>query len=661
MTPRYTKRILTITLIVCLLGYAIWHGLSRTNASEAIVKQPQSSSAVSETSEDQDVDEPTAEILSNRVVEYHIQVLLQDNKTEKTLQGEQAITWTNPGKNLVNELYFHMYPNAFESKQTTFMKESGGKLRGDAMKENSYGSMQITELKTTEGMSLLKRMLYVQPDDSNPDDHTLMKVRLTQPVKPGQSVTLNMKFQVELPQVFARMGVSGDFVMAGQWFPKLAVYEPAGTRGRVTEGWNLHQYHGNSEFYSDFGIYSVKIQVPDTYMVAATGFPTKPTVKQDGSKIYQYYAEDVHDFAWAASPNFIYVEQPYSAPNVPGVKIKLYLDPTQTDLQERYFHAAKVSLVQYSTMFGTYPYSTLSIVVPPKGASGAGGMEYPTLITAASAEDDNPGYDLERTVVHEIGHQYFYGMIASNEFEEAWLDEGFTSYAEDKVMENEYGVQPNLPIEASFMTDPAPLSLYAWKYKNANQYAENVYTRGKLVLTALEKQVGTKTMMKIMKTYMDKWAFKHPTTADFERVVEQVTRKSWADFFDQYVYKGSMSDFAVDRITTKKIDNPNGASYESSVILRKKGGDYPNVPVIFQFQDGTHVKQVWDGASTTVRYTLTHQTPLDWVLIDPNNTIVLENKRINNYMNAQIDEPIQTRINTTVAKLIEGLINMLGW
>ena len=130
----------------------------------------------------------------------------------------------------------------------------------------------------------------------------------------------------------------------------------------------------------------------------------------------------------------------------------------------------------------TYPYSTLSIVVPPKGGNGAGGMEYPTLITAFAAENDNPGYDLERTVVHEIGHQYWYGMVASNEFEEAWLDEGFTSYAEDKVMESEYGVEPNLPVEASYMTDPAPLKQLSWSYHSHNNYAENVYMRAKLVL-----------------------------------------------------------------------------------------------------------------------------------------------------------------------------------
>src|SRR5690606_30206997 len=107
---------------------------------------------------------------------------------------------------------------------------------------------------------------------------------------------------------------------------------------------------------------------------------------------------------------------------------------------DRYIHAAKSSLSYLGKHYGSYPYSVLSIVVPPADASGAGGMEYPTFITANAATADNPGYELERTVVHEIAHQYWYGIVATNEFEEAWLDEGFTSYTEEKIMRNAYGI-----------------------------------------------------------------------------------------------------------------------------------------------------------------------------------------------------------------------------
>lgn len=607
----------------------------------------------------QNVESPAAEVLSERIAEYHINVRLDESA--HLLQGAQTVSWLNPGNKTVNELYFHLYPNAFESPDTTFMRESGGRLREDPMPADGYGGISLTALETTDGLSLMNRIEYVQPDDGNAKDKTLMKIRLPQPVKSYERIALTMKFEVKLPKVFARMGYAEDFVMAGQWFPKLAAYEKVGVRGRSAEGWNLHQYHGNSEFYANYGIYSVKIQVPDTYTVAATGFPTKTPVLANGRKTYQFYADDVHDFAWAASPNFIYVEEPFSSPNVPGVRIKLYLDPKHENLKERYLYAAKAALSKFSEWYGSYPYSTLSIVVPPKAANGAGGMEYPTLVTAFGAEDDSPGYNLERTVVHEIGHQYFYGLLASNEFEEPWLDEGFTSYAEDKLMEHEFGVAPNLAIEGSYMTDPAPLKLAAWEYKGHRHYAENVYMRSKLVLLAIEKQVGEKTMHRIMRTYTQKYRFKHPTTADFQRVVEQVTKRKWTDFFNQYVYGNQMADFAVEGIDTRVVDSEGALRYEATVHIVKKGADYPSVPIVFHFADGTSTRKVWNGDGERMQYRINHTAPLDWVMIDPLYTIVVENKHINNYMKAHVEEPVRTRVNLSIVKLLEMISSAVGW
>ncbi|GAC41531.1 M1 family metallopeptidase [Paenibacillus popilliae] len=607
----------------------------------------------------QNVESPAAEVLSERIVEYHINVRLDESA--HLLQGAQTVTWINPGKKTVNELYFHLYPNAFESPDTTFMRESGGRMREDTMPADGYGGMSLTSLETTDGMSLMNRIQYVQPDDGNAKDKTLMKIRLPQPVKSYEKITLTMNFEVKLPKVFARMGYADDFVMAGQWFPKLVAYEKVGVRGHSAEGWNLHQYHGNSEFYANYGIYSVKIQVPDTYTVAATGFPTKTPVLVNGRKTYQFYADDVHDFAWAASPNFIYVEEPFSSLNVPGVRIKLYLDPKHENLKERYLFAAKAAISKFSEWYGSYPYSTLSIVVPPKAANGAGGMEYPTLITAFGAEDDSPGYNLERTVVHEIGHQYFYGLLASNEFEEAWLDEGLTSYAEDKLMEHEFGVAPNLAVQGSYITDPAPLKLVAWGYKDHKHYAENVYMRSKLVLLAIEKQVGEKTIRRIMRTYTQRYRFKHPTTADFQRVVEQVTKRKWNDFFNQYIYGNQMADFAVEGIDTRVVDSEGTSRYEATVHIVKKGADYPSVPIVFHFADSNTTRKVWIGDGERMQYRISHTAPLDWVMIDPLYTIVVENKHINNYMKAHVEEPIRTRVNLSIVKLLEMISNAIGW
>ncbi len=607
------------------------------------------------------IEKPAPRPLSNRIVEYHLHA--EYDAQGKRIQGTSSLTWKNPGSVPVQELYFHLYPNAFESKKTTFMQESGGRLRSDASTENNYGSMKLTSIQLLDGQEseLVERLEFVQPDDGNVNDRTLAKLPLPRTVAPGEEITLQMAYSVQLPQVFARMGYAGNFVMAGQWYPKIAVYEPKGTRGIEAEGWNLHQYHGNSEFYADFGIFDVRLKVPSSYTVAATGFPTKPVADDGKTKTYTFYADDVHDFAWAASPDFIYVEEPYATKHVPGVRIKLYLDPKHEHLKQRYMTAAKKAIARYSEWYGSYPYSTLSIVVPPANGNGAGGMEYPTLVTSWAASEENPSLELERVIVHEIGHQFFYGMVASNEFEEAWLDEGFTSYAEDRLMEKEYGVRSNRLLEASYMTNPASLKRHAWQYGGHGAYAENVYTRAKLVLKAIEVQVGSDMMNQLMRTYFQRWKFKHPGTGDFQKTVEDVTGASWKDFFDQYIYGGMMTDFEVAGIRVKALEENGQLVYENSVRLRRLGGTMQSVPVRFRFSDGTQIDKTWNGTESEVIYTLKHTSPLDWAVIDPQYALVLENKRINSFMKTNVDNKLSVRLNLGVVNILETLFGWVVW
>ncbi|AQT84843.1 peptidase family M1 [Paenibacillus larvae subsp. larvae] len=657
LANRIIQWILVLLLVVLTVGGTrLW--LFPNMESEQPSFQPSKSIPTAEETPVVPPAETAHKPLSKRVIEYHMSVDYAVDRKE--LNGQQVFTWKNPGTQPVRELYMHLYPNAFSSMKTTFMTESGGKLRQDKVKENSFGSMDLLSIRTENGEDLLPRIQYVQPDDGNWEDRTLVKIPLNEPVGPGEKVTLRTQFLVKLPAVFARMGTAGDFVMAGQWFPKVAVYEPAETRGRTADGWNLHQYHGNSEFYADFGTYDVKIKVPSSYVVAATGFPTKRL--DDGqTKTYQFYADDVHDFAWSASPNFVYVEEPFSGANIPGVKIKLYLDPKHEPLKTRYMSAAKKALSRYSQWYGTYPYSTLSVVVPPEDGNGAGGMEYPTLITAWGASDDKPGPELERVLAHEIGHQFWYGLVATNEFEEAWLDEGLTSYTEDRFMEVEYGVSPDLPLESSYITSPAPLKQNSWEYRNDGEYADNVYTRAKLVLKAIENQVGQKTMDRILKQYFTKWKFKHPTSSDFQQVVEEVTKNGWDDFFKQYVYGGLMSNYAVESVQVQSSQKDGGTVYESSVIIRKLGGTVPSVPIRFHFTDGTSIDKAWDGKDERIEYKLSHSAPVDWVRVDPDHSLVLENKHMNNYWQTNVNDKAKVRWNLGITEIINGILKWVGW
>lgn len=596
---------------------------------------------------------------SRHITEYHIRVAL--DAENKTLHGKEVVGWTHPGNTPVRDLVFHLYPNAFASMHTTFNKESGGKLRNDKIRDHRYGRMEIHSIKTSDGQDLTGRLQFIQPDDGNPQDRTLAVLRLYEPVEPGQKISLQIEFQVQLPFAYARMGYVGDFVMAGQWFPKLAAYETADRRGRAEEGWNMHQYHGNSEFYADFGMYSVQIAVPETYTVAATGFPTGPAAIRNGMKVYRFYADDVHDFAWAASPHFVVAEEPFSSKHVPGVKIRLYLDPAHARLKDRYLYVAKKALARYAEWYGSYPYSTLSIVVPPPGGNGAGGMEYPTLITAWAADDPNPGLELERVVAHEIAHQFWYGMVANNEFEEAWLDEGLTSYAEDKFMQAEYGVSSARTLEASYITDPAPLKLHAWEYGNHDVYAENVYLRAKLVLLDIERQIGEKRMNEVLRRFFQEWRFRHPSTGDFQRVLERVTGADWDDYFNQYVYSGRMTDIAVQSVRSIPVTIRGKTVYDNRVIVASRDGAVDNVTIRIQFADGRRTDVNWDGAGGRTEFRLLSDRPVKWVLVDPQFDLVLENRRTNNYYQADIDEQWKVRLNVGISKLIEAAVGWIAW
>lgn len=597
--------------------------------------------------------------LSDRIVNYHIQVNL--NEELNVLEGEEVITWRNPGKQQVKDLYLHLYANAFKSPQTTFMKESGGQLRSDQASANSEGYIKLTSLETIEGENLLPRLKFVSPDDDNDQDFTVATFRLIEPINSGQEVTIRLKFEVKLPEVFARMGYSGDFVMAGQWFPKVAAYETENSSGRQ-EGWNVHQYHGNSEFYSNFGVYSVKIHVPEHYVVAGTGMQTKVANLGQGRKVVSFYAEDVHDFAFAASPNLITHEASFSSPGIPGVKVKLYVDKEHDALSERYLHAAKSALSYYGKYYGTYPYSTLSVVVPPKGASGAGGMEYPTLVTALAADSDNPGYELERTVIHEIGHQYWYGIVANNEFEEAWLDEAFTSYAEEKVMEHAYGIKANHRIEASYITAPAPLKLNAWAYDNHSHYAENVYLRGKLLLLDIEQIIGSEQMTKVLRSYFQKYQFKHPTTAQFQAIVEQVTKQSWQSYFNRYVYSNETNDLVITKIDKHKFQEMNKDIYEYTILLQQNSAVKRTVPIELVYENGTIVRKDWEiGEESKVHFVERSEVPLLWIKLDPDQSNKLDTKLNNNFMRAELPEQERKAVAITATSLLDMLLRLLSW
>jgi hypothetical protein len=396
----------------------------------------------------------------------------------RTVRGAETVTWRNTTSEPVADLQVHLYLNAFKNERTTFMKESEGRHRRYRIRDGHWGYIDLERLELGDGRDLLAGAESIRPDDGNPHDETVLRVPLPEPVRPGETITFKADFSSRLPRVFARTGYKNDFYLVAQWFPKLGVYEEAGARGRAEGGWNCHQFHRNSEFYADFGTYDVTIKVPSEFVVGATGaLAEPPRSTPDGMTSYRYVQEDVHDFVWTADPDFIRVTRTFSyaderdpeeerrmarilgldgarippggAADLSGVpetirlsdvEVTLLIQPEHRRQIDRHFRAVFNGIRYFGYWYGRYPYRTLTVVDPAYGGSGAGGMEYPTLITAGTAVfAPSRRLSPDSVTIHEYGHQHWYGLVASNEFEEAWLDEGINTYATGKVLEKAYG------------------------------------------------------------------------------------------------------------------------------------------------------------------------------------------------------------------------------
>jgi hypothetical protein len=624
-----------------------------------------------------------------RVVDYTIDVQLDPVK--KTLDGRQRLTWTNPSTDHVGDLWFHLYLNAFRNNRSTFFKESGGQLRGDRMEKDGWGWTDVTSMRLADGTDLLKAATFERPDDGNVEDFTVMRVPLPTPVAPGGSVTLDITWKAKLPKVFARTGYSRDYYLVGQWYPKIAVYEPAGRRGRAAGGWNCHQFHANSEFYADFGRFTVTFTVPANFVVGATGRRTAATPGPNGTRRYTYEQADVHDFAWTADPRFVeYVERfsaredvsqaEYTATadllgrtleevRLSDVEIHLLLQPGREPQAQRYIAAAKAGIKYFGLWYGRYPYKTLTVVDPALDAGGSGGMEYPTFITGGTSAIFNwwpldEVRALEQVTVHEFGHQFWYGLVASNEFEEAWLDEGVNSYSTGRVMDTAYGADvsvarlPFLKIgeEDLIRAQNTPLRIFdrvranAWSY-SPGAYSFYSYTKPELLLRTLEGYLGRTTMARVMRTYHERWRFRHPSSDDFYAVANEVSGRDLAWYFKAVVEGSGVIDYEVVSATSEREVQPQGrlagkagawtlveaddknadkAPWRTRVVVRRLGTvAFPTV-VQLTWEDGSTERVPWDGSQTWTRIDRLGPKKLRSAVIDPENRITLEVNRTNN-------------------------------
>ncbi len=595
--------------------------------------------------------------LSEPIVDYHIKAKLIPE--EKSVLGEEELTWVNDSNKYISELQFHLYLNAFKNSRSTFMRERGEAPRELRTNRKNWGYIEIDKIQVKDGPDLTSTIEYIQPDDDNKDDQTVARVTLPRPVPPRGKITLHIDFYSKLPRVVSRSGYHQDFYFVAQWFPKIGVL----WKGE----WNCHQYHSNSEFFANFGFYRVEITVPEGFVVGATGKRIDAARNGDDTITYTHFQENVHDFAWTACPDFIEFRQDYSLedPTV-NTQMILLIHRSHRNQKWRYLSALKNAIEFYSQNYGPYPYPTITLVDPPLGGLAAGGMEYPTLFTSFAFSWMPKGvYMTEMVTIHEFGHGYWYGIIGSNEFEEAWLDEGINSYSEIKAMKKYYGEDSSMfnihgvkisdlvfhrvRITASSRLDP--ILKNSWEYYNGATYGINVYSKAAFMLLTLENYLGQDVMSDIMKTFYERWKFKHPTSQDFIALAEEVSGQDLSWFFGQFLKSPDKLDYAVGRLRSREVKKPEGILegeqglfeetereeaqeqekvYRNEVVVVRKGELIFPQEILITFEEGEEIREQWDGTERWKRFVYLRPYRLRSAQVDPDNKVLLDDNFLNN-------------------------------
>jgi hypothetical protein len=624
---------------------------------------------------------------SPRLANYKIDAKLDASR--HTISASETLTWTNGGSDPVDTLPFHLYLNAFKNEQSLFMRSSHGSLRGAHASDGGWGYIDVRSI-AVDGVPYQLRFT-----DPAKLDQTVAEVKLAAPIPPGGHVTIDISFDDQLPEVFARTGYKGDFHMIGQWFPKIGVrVGPPGS-----ERWSCEPFHSNSEFFADFGVYDVTLTVPSTHGVAATGVLVASTESPGGTRTFTYHAEDVHDFAWMADPYMDLVKGTADpGDGGPPVEVRVYFRGEQREYAHRHLEAAIGTIEKMSAEYGPYPWSIMSVIDPPvDAAAGAGGMEYPTLVTTGGdSVYARPGMHLpEYVTVHEVGHNWFQGMLASNETDEAWLDEGVNEWADGKVMDELYGVRTGAidwlgwqaetyALRRALADDPAhipsPIATASYAFVDTSAYHEATYASTMRALHTLELTVGSARFAAAMKAYAQAWAFKHPTGRDLFDTLGKELGQDLTWFFGPVFHevgglalsvrstacrpyheaRGVIGD-GKDRVTRGEIESPDTGAWTCEVVVQNTGTIHVPVDVELRFEDGSTQRSTWNdhGDATWQRIEVNHSTRLTEVRLDPDGKLQLD-QATQHDLRVDGDGAAGLRAGAWVAALAQTLMQAVG-
>jgi hypothetical protein len=613
--------------------------------------------------------------LSQRVVAYDMDA--KYNAKAHSLEASETLTYHNLTGQPLDTFPFHLYLNAFQPISTWVREGKREATRGQDFEKwdpKSFGSEEIKSFEVVGQGDFTNQLQFIHPDDDNKDDRTVMQVHLPKPIPPDGYVQFKIKFHDQFPETLERTGWNRDFVLGGQWFPKVGVWWHG--------AWNCHQFHAYTEFFADFGVYDVKLTVPQYEVVGASGIEVGSVNNPDGTKTVAYHGDDIHDFAWTASPHYLIYNDTFQS-SMGTVKLRIMMQPAHWGQAERHALIAKQTMERFDRWYGPYPYKTLTIVDPEPG-SQAFGMEYPTFITAGSSWLMPQGLLLPEGVVeHEFGHQYWYGMVATNEFEDAWMDEGINQYTEAKVMDSIFGPststinlwgitageenQDRLFYESVAALDP--IAKNGWQYADNNSYGGITYGKTALILLTLENVIGEDTMRQAMHTYFLRYRFTHPTKEDFLKTIEEVSGKDLRWYFNQAIYGTQVLDFEVLKISSVPVEwykedlqeKPGVTEYMDNVWIHRKEDFVIPVDVEIKFDNGDKVREHWDGQDRWVRYAYQKKAKIESVEVDPDHKIYFDRNNFNNSRTEEANSAPARKLANYWMCMSQFFAQMLAW
>ncbi|MEM9169039.1 MAG: M1 family metallopeptidase [Pseudomonadota bacterium] len=517
--------------------------------------------------------------------------------------GVETVVWRNGSDETVRVAPFHLYLNGFSNGSATWLQESSGALRSFAAEDDQrWGYTEPTAIRqiavgaddpeAREAAEL--SWSAVQPDDGNVWDRSVIEVALARPVAPGETLTLEIAFEGVAPgPPVARTGCAVDapYCFFGQWFPQLVA------RGPDNKGWVTAQFHAATEFYADFADFEVSIAAPADMMIAATGRRVDDAPLDDGRRRVIHRQRAVHNFAFAVLDGADFIDRHQPVGDGPAVDLRLVWMKGRPVEAERLTKTLKATLDLFSARIGPYPYDVLTVVYPPVEGAASGGMEYPTLFTGVIADPiliETPLRSvklLDLVDIHEFGHQYFQGVLANDERVEAYLDEGFNSYWEEETLEALFGEDATFgtflgrkvdgdALEAFFGGDgpknyrEALAKRPSWLFARGTSGGQ-IYNRPAATLRTARNLFGTERLDVVFQEYYARYAFKHPTGADFLAVVDAVGGADMAAFFRESFYQPRSPDYAVSRARSRKASTPPGRYVTPSgpLLVRDKPDD----------------------------------------------------------------------------------------